>query len=134
MRYFILLLSLLVLGCNTNKEAVTAAESQDLTPDQRRAAMQAERMDGLGELTEVLDLTETQQEEIEALTIQFRTQVRDLREKHGDDRPALRAALSELRVAHQEAMQDILSEEQYRKFEAYQAERRQERRDRRSNR
>ncbi len=89
-----------------------------MTPEEREAQFQA--------MVEELQLTETQQTEIKALQADTRDQMRELRES-GATREEMFARMMELREENDAWMQEILTEEQYVKFQAMQEERRQNR-------
>ncbi len=60
-----------------------------------------------------LELTEEQANSVEEINLKYANQLAEVRDQNRDDREAMRASLDEIRVARNEEMETLLTEEQY---------------------
>ena len=78
------------------------------------------------ELTEVLDLNKEQQKKVLLINTESGEKMAKMREKMSDggDRTAMREEMTKIRDIQNKALKDVLTEEQYKKYEKYLEERR----------
>lgn len=78
------------------------------------------------ELTEVLELNKEQQKKVLVINTESGEKMAQMREKMmaGGDRNGMREEMTKIRDIQNKAMKEILTEEQYKKYEKYLEERR----------
>lgn len=118
----ILLLAVGIWSCGSSSKATDSNASTDTSVEKTttdnaatdRAEAQREQ---LMEMMEELDLTEEQQIEFVAITRKYREEMRVKIQDNRGDRTAMRQAFMEVQQKQNEELQEILSEEQFSKYQ-----------------
>lgn len=76
------------------------------------------------EMKETLDLSGKQEKQMRELMLENFDNMSKMREKSGGDREAIREQMQQLREEQNNKIKEILTEEQWEKYEAFEAERR----------
>lgn len=139
---FLLLLTItFAFACNSSKQttapaATTAVEATPPTSPRQAGPRGGGQRGGQGQeqieaLMAELGLNEDQKEEWQSINAKYREQMRAMREEANGDFASMRGKMQELRTAQNEEIKEILTAEQFQKYEKFVAERRSNRRGRR---
>lgn len=120
--------------------ALIAFNAQAQKGQQNRSEMSPEEMatKRTEQMTSDLDLTEDQQKLVQEINLENSKIVGELRGKRGkdmsdDERSAMRTKMKALQTENQEAMKEVLTEEQYIKWDKMQKEKMEKARGQRGN-
>lgn len=139
---FLLLLTItFTFACNSSKQttAPAATPTAEATPPSspRQAGPRGGGQRGgqgqeqLQALIAELGLNEDQKEEWESINAKYREKMQAMREEANGDFASMRGKMQELRTSQNEEIKEILTAEQFQKYEKFVAERRSNRRGRR---
>ncbi|MEZ5044823.1 MAG: hypothetical protein R2828_33305 [Saprospiraceae bacterium] len=127
---------MLAMSCNSTKDTTTAAaaaaQPAATAPPAEAARPAGPRGQGGGQaqmeqLVAELGLNEDQKVEFEAINAKYRQQMQTMREQANGDFASMRPKMQEMRTAQNAEIKQILTEEQFAKYEKIQAERMQNR-------
>ena len=139
---FLLLLAVgFAFSCNAGKQttATTAAPTAEAAPpaNPRQAGPRgggqrgAQAQEEFQALVAELGLNEDQKEEWQSINAKYRQQMRTMREEANGDFASMRGKMQEMRAAQNDEIKQILTEEQFQKYEKFMEERRANRQGRR---
>lgn len=124
---------MLGMSCNAGKETTTAAAAQPAPaaqPEGRQAGPRGQGGGGQAQMEQLvadLGLNEDQKVEFEAINAKYRKEMQAMREQANGDFASMRPKMQEMRTAQNEEIKQILTEEQFAKYEKIQADRMQNR-------
>ena len=119
----------LLMAFSINTSMAQDIPAEDSKPKQERKRGDREVMKAAYEaMLDSLNLTEQQREEVDFINSKYRAQMQQIRQNNEGDREAMRSDMMELREKQNTELKEILSEEQFAKYQKWMKENRQRRR------